>query len=365
MTTIKVVELSGQGRDLGRAHGESLREQITEFCETIFEVYKAKLRPSIDRSDLIELSMKNAWILKRYSPSLYEEIEGIAEGANRSLSEVLLINSFLEIEDLISPQVSHKLLSPKMKGCTTFNVRSRASSNSIPILGQTYDMESYFGRYNTLLKIKAPDSRSFLIYSLAGVLGLNGLNSDGVALVINKLVGVDSREGVIYPFLVRQALSQKNISEALGSLLFAPRASSMCWQLSSQEGVSFCLETTAAKYAILPFRDSLAHTNHFLDPYLKNFEAEGWLTTGSTFVRLQVAQEYLDDFCGRIEVEGLKNLCQNHVSRPGSICCHASPDQPDYVTYQTISAVIIEPTNGIIHLSGPNPCQNVFQTISL
>ncbi|MDR1656597.1 MAG: C45 family peptidase [Deltaproteobacteria bacterium] len=365
MSQIRVLELKGEGLALGRAHGESLRELIGEFCETAHEIHQENLAGSIDRNDLIELVMKNAWILNRTSPILYQELTGVAQGANRSVSEILLINSVLEIEDLKSPPLNRKLLAREPAGCTSFNIKPRASANHIPILGQTFDMEKYYARFNTVLKIKGPDGRSRLVYTLAGVLGLNGLNSDGLALVINKLVADDSREGVIYPFLVRMALDHSKIGNSIGTLSFAPRASSMCWQVSSAEGVAFCLETTSRSRAYITFRDAQAHTNHFLDPFLRERESPGWLTHGGTFVRLQVTQDYLDDFHGRLDVEGLKELCRNHINQPRSICAHGLPGESDYFSYATIAAVIMEPTNGIMHISGIYPCENIFQTLSL
>ena len=109
MTTVKIVEIKGRGRTLGRAHGEALREPIRGFAATAHEIHQVNLGGGVDRAELLEIALKNAWRLKRFSPVLYEELEGIAEGAGVPIGDVLLINSFLELEDLRAPALGRRL----------------------------------------------------------------------------------------------------------------------------------------------------------------------------------------------------------------------------------------------------------------
>ena len=392
-TNLKVIELRGRGRPLGESHGEALRDLIRNHVQTSHDLYRDTLGAVADRPALLELSLKNAWILKRFSPIHYEELEGIAKGADVPLSEIFLINTFLELEDLKAPLLSHKLLPPnitpsppkateKKSGAahpgpsshpaakavtssTSFNVKGRAASESLPLLGQTWDMEERMAPYGVVLKIICPDRRKVMVLTLAGVLGLCGLNDYGIALAANKLVALDAKEGVIQPVLVRKCLEQPRVGDSLGVLALAPRASSMAWQLSCGDGAAFCLETTATRQALLPFKSSLAHANHFLDPHLATDEAPGWLTHGGTWVRGDVAQERLDDFKGRIDVELLKTLCQDHLNNPLGICAHASDGSSELPKVATVAAVIMEPNSAAMHVSGPNPCLNVFETLSL
>ncbi|MDR3205012.1 MAG: C45 family autoproteolytic acyltransferase/hydrolase [Deltaproteobacteria bacterium] len=364
MESVPILELKGQGLALGRAHGEALRDKITEFVETAHRVHLENVGLKIEREDLLTLSQRNLGFFKNYSPILFEELEGIAQGSNRSLIDIILINSFLELEDLRAPALGPRLRSDRLWGCTSFNVKAKAASDG-PIIGQTYDMEAYYARFNAVLKITKLSGQKQIIYTLAGILGLNGLNSDGLALVINKLVARDARPGVIYPFVVRKALDQQRIGDAFGAVAFCGRATAMNYQLNCADSVAFCLETTATRFAQLDFSHSLAHSNHFLHPDLKPLEESGWLSHGGSYVRLQVAQEILDQYKGRLDSQILKTLCRNHVNRPRSICAHGYPDEPDYFSYASISAVIIEPSKALMHFCGAYPCQNEFQTITI
>jgi isopenicillin-N N-acyltransferase-like protein len=114
----------------------------------------------------------------------------------------------------------------------------------------------------------------------------------------------------------------------------------------------------------IDFRYSLAHTNHYLDPFLKPLEAD-WLTHGGSYARLQVAQELLDDFQGRVSLDHLKALCTDHKHYPRSVCAHPLEDEPALETISTIAAMIIEPSKGLMHFTGLHPCRQTFTTFSL
>jgi isopenicillin-N N-acyltransferase-like protein len=225
-------------------------------------------------------------------------------------------------------------------------------------------MEAYYSRFNAVLRIAKPDGQKLLVYTLAGILGLNGLNDDGVALAINKLVARDARPGVIYPFVVRKCLEQKKIGDAFAAVAFCGRATAMNYQLSSAEGVAFCLETSASRFAQLNFKNYLVHANHFFHPEMKPLEEPGWLTHGGSYVRVEVARDFLEDRLGSLRVQDLETLCRDHVNRPNSICAHGYPGEPDYLSYASIAAVVFEPRKGAMHFCGAYPCQNAFQTFT-
>ncbi|MDR2387459.1 MAG: C45 family peptidase [Deltaproteobacteria bacterium] len=362
--TAAYLELTGQGRPLGQAHGEHFRDTIKVFTETFADLNLSNTPAKITKSDLVDLCLRNVPYLSRSSPELFEEMTGIAEGAKVPLSEIVLLNCFLEINDIRAPLVTNRVVSERNWGCTTFNLKPRATLEKKPFLGQTYDMEKYFADFNLILKITGPDGHKKLVYTMAGILGLNGLNDYGLALVINKLVPTDSQAGVIYPLLTRKALDQKILSDALSVLTFAPRASGMCYQLSSADGLAFCLETTARQHALIDFRYSQAHANHYLEPSLRPLEAD-WLTQGGSYVRQQVAQELLDDFQGQVTVEHLKKLCQDHTNKPRSLCAHAYESDRDFEAFATIAAVIFEPSLGVMRFADCHPCEQTFTSFSL
>jgi isopenicillin-N N-acyltransferase-like protein len=363
MSSIPVVDFEGQGLALGQAIGECFRPLIQGFVETFAELnIKNTLTAAVDKEILIDLCSGNVPFIRRFAPLLHDEMIGLAQGADVDYDDILLLNCFLELNDIRVSKLAHRVTNLRRWGCTTFNVKPRGTAGGQPLLGQTYDMERYFADYNVILRLKDSKGRQKIIYTLTGVLALNGLNDLGLSVVINKLIPLDSRPGIIYPILIREALDQDRIGDSLAKLAFSPRSSGMCYQLSSPEGLAFCLETTAAKQECLPFREAIAHTNHYQDPNLKPLEGD-WLTHGGSYVRLQVAQDFLGDHLGKIDPDLLMALCRDHANYPRSVCAHAYEEEPEHERMATIAAVIIEPQAGTMRVSGCYPCQSEVESV--
>jgi isopenicillin-N N-acyltransferase-like protein len=364
MPTIEILDLRGEGRELGRAHGEALRAGIREFHEAVFEIHLANIPLKVSRRDLLDHVSRNLVPLRRYSPLLLEELEGLAEGAAMALEDVLFLNSSLELEDLRPPALGARLLARPLWGCTTVNVLPEAAGGGRTLLAQTYDMEPLYERFNVILRINRPAGRE-IVYTVAGVLGLNGLSDRGVGLVINKLVAADARAGVPYPAIVRQALAQDRLGDAFAAVIFASRAAGMCYQLASRDGLGFCLECSAGSYKLVDFeRGAAAHTNHYLSDLMRPFETPNWLSHGGSYVRREVAARFLRDHHGSMDVETLKALTRDHTHHPRSVCAHPLEGETTTTACSTIAAVVIDPVEGVVHACGGNPCQNEYAAVS-
>ena len=364
MDAITVIELKGAGRRLGRDHGEALRDSIKEFSERAFEVHRANLPLAVDRSALVSYARRNLAHLRDYSPELVEEMMGVAEGAGLPADDILFLNTFLEFEDLRPPELGARLLSKRLWGCTTVQVHPEAAADGGVYLAQTYDMEGFYSRFNNILRITRPDGRVEAVYTLAGVLGLNGLNSDGVGLVINKIVANDARAGVIYPFLVRKALGQSRLGDAFGAIVFASRACGMTYQLASADGYGFCAEVSAGNYALLPFTGAVAHTNHYLDPSMRRYETPNWLSNGGSYVRREVAARFLRLNYGRLGVDALKTLLSDHTNHNRCVCAHGLPNESETESFCSIAAVILDLPNRVMLAAHENPCRHEFREVS-
>ncbi|MDR1947706.1 MAG: C45 family peptidase, partial [Desulfovibrio sp.] len=185
-------------------------------------------------------------------------------------------------------------------------------------------------------------------------------NAAGLGLVINKLVASDARPGVIYPFIVRKALAAERIGDALGSVIFSPRAAGMTYQLAGSD-VNFCAETSAGRYELLDIDGALAHTNHWLGPSMRKFETAGWLSHAGSMVRRQVAAAFLKKHMGRITPELLQELTREHGNYPRSICAHGFAGEDEKSAFHTIFAVIMDPAARRMDLCPGNPCETAYE----
>ncbi|MFZ5810674.1 MAG: C45 family autoproteolytic acyltransferase/hydrolase [Thermodesulfobacteriota bacterium] len=362
---IPVIELAGSPFERGLAHGRAMKDAIADFAASIAAVHTANnafLRA--EHRSLTGYCLRNLGFLENFSKDLVEEMRGVAEGSGLSLAEILHLNCFLELEDLRAPGLGGRALPDALWGCTTINVMADASADGRPCLAQTYDMEKYYEKYLCLLRIRPGKGPEALVVSFAGILGLGGLNSAGVALVINKVAATDARPGVIYPFVARKALAAERIGDALGAVVFSPRATGLTYQLSGA-GVAFCAETSATSYDLLEIDGSRAHTNHYLSERMRAFETPNWLSHGGSMVRRQVAQAFLDARRGRLDPEAVKELTRNHVNHPRCICAHGFPGEDEKTAFHTVFAVVMDPAAGWMDLCGGNPCENPYRRFEL
>lgn len=360
-STIPVLELSGTPHEIGLTHGRAMKDAITEFAATVTAVHQennAYLR--VDRNSLGNFCRRNLGFLEKFSPDLVAEMHGIAEGAGLPFEDILYLNSFLELEDLRAPSLGGRILPDRLWGCTTFNITREASADGRAYIGQTYDMERYYGRFLCLLRITPERGPSMLVVTLAGVLGVNGFNSTGIGAVINKITALDARPGVLYPFIMRKSLASERIGDALGAVIFSPRASGINYQLAGN-GVAFCAETSAAAYQLLEIDGVMAHTNHYLSSDMRRYETPNWLSHGGSMVRKQVADAFLKHHRGEITVDRLKELTRNHVNHPRCICAHGFPGESERTAFHTIFAIIMVPEAGWCDLCVGNPCENEYE----
>ncbi len=360
MSTIPVLHLSGSPFEMGLAHGAALADRIADFADSVTRVHQDNnSHARVDGGSLKAFCRRNLGFLEAFSPDLLEEMRGIAQGSGLDFADILYLNCFLELEDLRAPGLSGQLMPPPLWGCTTFNVAAGATADGRAYIGQTYDMERYYEKYLTVLRISPVTGPDMLVVTLAGVLGCMGLNAAGIGAAINKVTTPDARPGVIYPFIMRKVLAAERIGDALGAVIFSSRATGMNYQLAG-EGTAFCAETSAACYELLPFERSMAHTNHFVAPSMRRFETPHWLSHGGSMVRKQVADRFLAAHAGQLTPDLLKDLCRDHTNHPRSICAHGFPDQGENTAFHTIFAVIMDPAAGWMDLCPGSPCENAY-----
>lgn len=358
---IPILELRGTPYEIGLAHGGAFRERIVAFTASITAVHQANNATlSVAADTLKAFCLRHVGFLERFSSELVEEMRGIADGAGVAFEDILYLNCFLELEDLRAPGLGGKILPDALWGCTTFNVTADAAAERRTYLGQTFDMEEYYEKCLALLRMKPNNGPETLVVTLAGILGLVGLNAAGVGVAINKIVAKDARPGVIYPFVMRKVLEAERIGDALGTVIFSSRAAGMNYQLTGA-GTAFCAETSASRYELLEIEGAVAHTNHFVGGVMRGFETPNWLSHGGSMVRKHVADAFLKRHRGALSLDLLKELTRDHTNHPRCICAHGFPGEDENTAFKTIFAMIMAPTEGWMEFCPGNPCQNTYE----
>lgn len=369
MPEIRLLTLRGSPKEIGRSHGEEYRDLITEFHGLLAENLRARSRIKVDDKPLADLLRKNASFSAEYSPELYDEVIGIAEGAKLTIEQVFLLNSFLDILNTRDSRTASALL-----GCTSFGACGEATVAGKCLIGQNYEMESFYKRFATLLKIKTGTGSELLVYSYVGVVGCAGLNSEGIGVCINFLHARDTDHGVVYPFRLRRILDQKRIGDAVGAATIGHRAGGINFLLGDSNGIILDVETSAKRHDILfAETDVLAHSNHYVSPRMQQYDLMVWDASygsdisrrGSSIIRWHVANKMLAANAGRIDVGVLKSIARNEVNFPFSICCHGLTDATEMLRGETNASMIYDLQDRVMFIAPGKPCQEAYVSFEL
>jgi isopenicillin-N N-acyltransferase like protein len=291
----------------GKMHGEQFRDGIKELVEIRTELMLAK-NPSI-KGELDQLALKQWNISKEYAPSLVEELEGIYQAANISLTDIVILNNYTDFRDLTLPE----------EGCSTIHVQREDSV----FTGQTWDMHGTAKNYVCLVKTPSSEnSISTVNFSLIGCLGMMGVNSHGCVVGVNNINTQNAEVGLIWPLLVRKLLNEDNISKIKNKLFNAPVTSGHNYLLSTIEGGAHLEITPQFKEEVLSCvtgqNKVLFHTNHCLGEKIKTLEDQSSLSS-TTHARYKILEREIDKLNS---LEDLISLLTDHQEFPKSICSH-------------------------------------------
>ena len=205
--------------------------------------------------------------VEEYRPALAREIEGIAAGASQPAPLLFAINARTEL-------LSGGVVAGAAGGeCST--IGALAEDGSAAILIQTWDFHPDLAASRVAWTVRGGDGW-FTAFTEAGILGKLGVNSRGLAVVLNFLAtDRDGRAGgVPVHLLARVLIEEAGTVEAAAELAAAaPTTASVCLTLAGPErdgGIGMAalelwpggVERSGAGGSP-PY---LVHTNHFLEP---------------------------------------------------------------------------------------------------
>lgn len=264
---VREVVLTGDGYERGLQHGRELKKEVAQ----IVEAWKANASNALGRdadsilTDFFEYAdFEDA--IQKWTPGLYEEVRGIAEGAGVPFREVLVLNLLDEFWVFIDNLENHH--------CSGMGIPASAESPSI--VAQNMDLENYTDGFQVLFRIpRQGDAPEQLILSHAGLIGLNGLNETGVGVCVNTLMQLRASEwGLPVAFVVRSLISRTDKDDLLDFLQSVDHASGQNY-IIGVGGEVFDFEASAGKVVRFTPDNPLKavyHTNH----PLANDDIKSW-----------------------------------------------------------------------------------------
>jgi isopenicillin-N N-acyltransferase-like protein len=364
---LAIITLTGSPQERGYQHGKNLQDGIHRFYEAWTELLERESPFKLTKEVLLTFARKSEPFIKQYAPDIYEEMRGIADGAEIDFDKILFINCFDEGYGAIIPSkpatgmARPPLLDTLLGGCTSFAAFGKATRDGKVYIGQNYDY-SALNCEPIVFRIKAEgDEPEQLVYSHAGVVSVDGINSAGIAIVENTLVPSDQRLGVPYPVVVRKALQQTRLSDCTGAIITATRLSGHNYIIGTPY-TAVDIETSATNYDFQYLENGIwGHANHYQSPALKHLDLLPELLP-DTLVRSGRMAQLLNYKFGEIDLEIIKEIMSDHADYPVGICRHEDQNHPEL---GTLSTIIYRPEDRLMLVTHGNPCRSPFQEFTI
>ena len=323
-------------REWGRIHGESFRGEIAALAE-IRTFLCTKVGTFKDREQVMGCAKAHLPVLERYSAPLYEELVGIAEGANVTPEDIVVANHYTDLRDLDpdpatwrpAPTRDEPELAASGKGgvvgdgCSTFFVASPTGR----ILAQTWDMHATAIPYVMVLRV--PESEhgpAATLLTVTGCLGMTGMNSARVGIAINNLFSTDATLGVVWPAMVRRALHETSAAAARDVIASSPIGSGHHYFVADVRE-AFGIEASGTRRKqVFAGGDRYCHANHCIDA---DIEARSKVpSTSTTHARMRWLERDLATTAVRDLDDAWRRLGSTD-GWPQSICTNmATPEAP-------------------------------------
>ncbi|MBT8491847.1 MAG: C45 family peptidase [Deltaproteobacteria bacterium] len=254
----RVFELPvGTGRERGLAHGESFRGEIAALVA--LRTYLTRTVGDFESEQaVLDCARKHLPVLEAYDRELYDELLGIAEGANLAPEGILILNHYTDLRDLGR---THQAAAD---GCSM----AWATTPEGPVAGQTWDMHASAMPFVIMMRDPGGDDRpgSWLL-SLTGCLGMAGVNDHRVSVMINNLTSIDAKVGVVWSALVRRALREQDAGAAYRCVEEAPVGSGHHYMVCDpQRALGVETSGTEKRQTLSAESGHYVHANHCLDP---------------------------------------------------------------------------------------------------
>jgi isopenicillin-N N-acyltransferase like protein len=258
MTKIHHLKLSGKDpHGWGLQQGETFRNEIREINEIRQELLRGFLK-GWSHDAILELCRDHATSLQKHHPDFYAEVLGISEATSISIENLMALNAYTDLRDFSAGDNARS-----EDGCSIL----AAKSASVNFSAQTWDMHGSATPFMLLLEVPAPIPMHVL--TITGCLGLAGVNSKGVSVMINNMHCREThRHGAVWPALVRRMLEAPDTTTAAKTLAHNIPSSGHNYLIFDRHQ-AMNIETSGQRFELTAqIRDDdkgyLIHTNHYL-----------------------------------------------------------------------------------------------------
>jgi hypothetical protein len=370
---IPVVTLEGTPRQRGQIYGEIRKKGILSHIEQ-WKTY-LEISNKMDPGTYIDQFLEETNLLeavKRWTPELLDEVEGIAESTGVDFKIIFA----LQLPDEEWWYQREKMgrgfsgIGSSVDHCSAVGIHGQLGEPNL--IAQNLDVPGYYDGHQVLLRIKdLKTNHESLVYSVDGMIALAGINNSGVGICCNAILQLNhSKDGLPVAFVHRGVLSRSNIVDAIEFIYRIKHASGQNYIIGDPKMV-VGLECSANKVTQqvpdleAPF---LCHTNHPLvnddihlgaNPGNSIKAPDPEKVFSNSEIRLITLICNFQSCSKPVQVEEIKSILSSHDPTDNPICRHKTSDTGP----MTLGSIIMELTaSPTLYLSSSPPCSSkLFQ----
>lgn len=357
---IPFVRAEGDPFEAGYRHGAARIDALHAFLDDDLARLGRVMPTPVTMESLRPLIEAYGVEIAAAAPDLAAEIRGLSEGAGITREQALLLQLRREIMGYQkipprppkTPSTTPATVPPMMGDCTTY-----ARTGPHAVLAQTVDLNGDLDDQIAVLEIERPHSaRRSLVLSFGGLLGYLGVNSDGLAVGLNLVLGGDWRPGLPPYLAIRHLLdTAATVDEAIATLRGLRMASSRSLTLCDPRKTA-CVEFVGDDLRVLDPAEP-AHTNHFLHPDFLDRDELNVFARNSSVQRLKACAAGLAELPDDATVERHFALLSAPPIRVA--------DTGDIRRERTVAAVVMVPGRGELHVRPGDPSLSATQSFEL
>lgn len=336
-----IVILAGTPYERGVAHGSRFHQEIATILER-----DLSLLPEHELSKAHRRAVAAFEAIRTVSPPVAEELAGIAEGAGRTVPEIVLRSGF----ELLKPNND--------TGCSAVSIKTKSGA----IAAQNWDgLPSKHSDLALFLHFSQSGFQFAAVASFGG-LGFAGMNNRGLALVNNDLILNGSKDGIPSQVIRRIVLDMPDVKSAADKISSLQHMGGRSYLLADRTGEIAAVEVSARSGAnFLATAEFHLHTNNALLSVTCAEEDTKTLlgmypSSAARLAALQAAVERVD-LC----VDGVKQVLRDESGAPDAVCKTASANEPT----ETAFSIVMDCSSGEMHLAAGKPSVNAYRKIVL
>lgn len=350
MAVIEPLDVSGEPRARGRAIGAAVAPRIRAHLTD----WLGSLPAEGDGRGYVAAMLRTTdfrTAIRRHTPDLLEECEGIAEGAGEPADLVFALQL---LDEEWAWRLARRQPTPQAVGrlekCSSLAIVSAGRPTWI---GQNMDLGAYTDGHQVVLRIAGDGAKpGALLFSVAGMIGLMGVNAAGVGVCVNSLPQLPSApEGVPVAFVLRRLLQARSLAEAVEVVTTIPHATNQHYVIA-EAGAARSFE--AGAMGVTEYRpddpDRVLHTNHPLSdapaaPETEQARANSAARLGSLRARLSGGAP------GLAEIQAALSSCDD----PRHPVCRIPGEDGGLIAFTTGSMISALTPGGVESWVSPGP----------